>query len=185
MKTGPKNKVISGNRWQRSSDCELESGMTLIEILVTLGIISSVLLTLVVLFVESVGTVHKSQAESVSIFVAETVHARLMTDPEWPPGITEQTFSRDVDEFGIPKDTFVYDELYFDTEGNEVEEDADPDAAVGFKAYQGILTFRRSQNYNSPRLDFIVLEVKPMTGTDLEPITFSFQRALNIARDTP
>lgn len=159
--------------------------MTLIEILVTLGIISTVLLTLVVLFVESVGTAHKSQAESVSIFIAENVHSRLMTDPAWPPGIEEQTFSRDVDEFGVPTDTFVFDELYFDTEGNEVAEDADPDAAVGFKAFQGVLTFSRSQNYNSSRLDFIVLEVKPLTGTDLEPITFSFQRALNEAREAP
>jgi type II secretion system protein I len=159
------------------------SGMTLVEIMVTLGIVSTVLLTLIVMFGESVGTVHKSQTESVAIFIAENIHSQLMTDPEWPPGVADQSFSREVDEFGIPKESFVYDELYFDADGVEVAEDADPDAAVGFKAYQGILTFSRSQNYNSPRLDFIALEIKPLNGPDLEPITFSFQRALNEARD--
>ena len=159
--------------------------MTLIEIVVTLGIVATVLLVLVALFGQSVGTVHKSQSESVSIFIAEVIHSRLMTDPEWPPGIKEQNFSRDVDEHGMPTDKFVYDDLYFDTEGNEVIEEVDSDAAVGFKAFQGILTFSRSLNYDSSRLDYIAFEVKPVTGPDNEPITFSFQRAYNEARESP
>ena len=64
------------------------SGMTLVEIMVTIGIVSTVLLTLIVMFGQSVGTVHKSQTESVAIFIAENIHSRLMTDPEWPPGRT-------------------------------------------------------------------------------------------------
>jgi type II secretory pathway pseudopilin PulG len=162
-----------------------QTGMTLVEIIVTLGIVATVLLALVALFGQSVGTVHKSQSESVSIFIAEIIHSRLMTDPEWPPGIKGQTFSRDVDEHGMPTDKFVYDDLYFDTEGNEIIGEVDPDAAVGFKAFQGILTFSRSPNYASSRLDYIAFEVKPVKGPNNEPITFSFQRAYNVARDTP
>lgn len=142
--------------------------MTLVEILITMALVSSVLLVLAIMFGESASTVQRSKAESVSIFVAENIRARLLTDPEWPPGAAGRSFSRDVDQHGIPTDTFVFDKLYFDDEGTEVEEE---DLGV----YQGVLTFSRSPNYPSRRLDFIVLEVKPLPVG--EPITFSFQRA--------
>ena len=150
--------------------------MTLIEILVTIALIASVLLTLILMFAESLGTVQKSKAESVSIFVAEHIRARLLTDPDWPPGCNDTAFSRELDDDGQPVDKWVYDNLYFDDEGTELGE------GNGLRAYQGILTFSRSLNYDSPRLDFIVLEVKPLPVGD--SITYSFQRANRTPRPT-
>ena len=152
----------------RNSQRATARGMTLVEILITMGIVSSVLLVLAILFGESASTVQKSKADSVSIFIAENVRARLLTDPEWPSGSTGQSFSRDVDDQGMPTDTFVFDALYFDDEGLEIE-------SKDFAAYQCVLTFSRSPNYGSRRLDFIVLEVNPLPIG--ESITFSFQRA--------
>ena len=162
-----------------SSQKSSAKGLTLIEILITIGIVSSVLLALTVMFGKSLGTVRKSKADSVSIFIAENVRARLLTDSEWPPGAMEQKFGREVDEHGVPTDTFVFDQLFFDEEGTEVAKD-DPDNPA---SYQCILTFSRSPSYQSNRLDFIVLEVQPMPRG--EPITFSFQRANNSPREAP
>ena len=160
------------NRSRQSS----RSGLTLVEILITISIVSTVLLVLTIMFGKSLGTVRKSKADSVSIFIAENVRARLLTDAEWPPGALDQSFSRDVDDNGVPTDTWVFDELYFDEEGIEVEKDDSENQA----SYQCILTFSRSPSYQSTRLDFIILEVQPLPGG--EPITFSFQRANNTPR---
>ena len=143
--------------------------MTLLEVLVTLGLISTVLLTLAIVFGQSLSTVQHSKAESVSIFIAESVQARLLTDPEWPPGSAKESFSRDVDEYGMPKDTFDYDELYYDGEGTEIEK------GNSRAVYQGVLTFSRSPNYESRRLDFIAFEVKrlPESRGSVDHLQFS------------
>lgn len=155
------------------------TGLTMVEILVTLGITAAVVLPLGLIFMQSFTTVQHSKAESVSIFIAENVHSRLLTDPSWPPGSEQESFDRETDEFGIPTDTFTYDQLYFDGEGSELTEESI--RAV----YQGILTFSRSPNYESTRLDYIAFEVKRLNNPDAPAITYSFQRARRTPRELP
>jgi len=147
-------------------------GFSLIEILIALAITVSALVILLGFLGLAADTSKHSQDETLSVFMAGQVRSRLLTDAAWPPGTLNKPLSGDLDAEGFPVDSFDYEDLYFDYQGTALSTSAPTEERV----YQGILTFRRSPSYNSPRLDLITLQLKSLeTGEDITG--FTLQRA--------
>jgi uncharacterized protein (TIGR02598 family) len=146
-------------------------GFTLVEVLISLGITASALLILVGFIAYIMDTSRSSQGESIAVLISNQVRTRLLTNPAWPPGTENRALSRAVDEYGMTTDSFTWDALYFDDQGIELNP-TDAEDAI----YQAILHFRRSPNYNSPRLDFITLAVRDVKQRKTVA-EFTYQRA--------
>lgn len=147
------------------------SGFSLVEILVAMGITVSALIVLLSLVGVAGDSTRRSQNETLAVYMANQVHTRIRTDPEWPPGTANTPLSGDRDAEGFPTDSFTWDELYFNRHG-EIVEASDVDR----QAYRGTLTFRRSPSYNSSRLEQITLQ---LTEIELDEAIagFTFQRS--------
>ena len=147
------------------------AGFSLIEILIALAITVTALIVLVALLGRSADTTRRSQSETLAVFMASQIRTFLLADENWPPGTANRPLSDARDAEGFPTDSFAYSNLFFDATGQRLDS-----SQADKRAFQAVLTFRRSANYRSPRLDQITLELIELESRD-SISGFTFQRA--------
>ena len=152
------------------------AGFSLVELLLAMAVTVTALIVLIALLGRAADTSRRAQSETLAVFMASQVRTLLLTDPDWPPGTADRPLTDARDAEGYPTDSFTYDQLHFDATGQRLAA-ADTDR----RAFQGVLTFRRSANYRSPRLDQVTLEIIEIeSGESISG--FTFQRARKTER---
>jgi len=139
-------------------------GFSLVELVIALAIAAVAVVTLVGLLALGVRTNLDSKADSVAVFIADTVRSKLLADEDWPVAAATAMSSNPA--------TRYQHKVYFDEQGSEV-------AAAAGSFYAAALEFQPSPNmpYASDRLDFITLSIS-RTGNDSRVLTrFTLQRA--------
>ena len=139
---------------------------SLVEIVIALSITVIAVLSLLGLIGLGLQTHQDSRADSVAVFIADNVRAKLLADVNWPVPDSQPMSSN----YSMPQNNFTY---YFDNEGSEVP----TGQTNGF--YAATLQFEPSPNlpYPSQRLDFIILNIARNSGTNRIMSTFTLQRA--------
>ena len=143
---------------------------TLIEIVVALTITIIAVVSLLGLMSLGLQTHQDSRADSVSVFIADNIRAKLLSDENWPVAATTAMSTNSTNASNIFQ-------FYYDNEGVELAGQTN-----GF--YTAQLSFMPSPNlpYQSQRLDFIVLNIfrtpsSPTGSTNRILSTFTLQRA--------
>jgi len=140
---------------------------SLVEIVIALSITVIALISLIGLIGLGLQTHQDSRADSVAVFIADNVRAKLLADVNWPVP-ENQTMSSN--NYAGPLNSFTN---YYTSEGTELV----AGQTNGF--YAATLQFMPSPNlpYQSQRLDFIVLNISRNSGTNRIMSTFTLQRA--------
>jgi len=141
-----------------------QRGFSLVELVLALAVVAIAVITLVGLLSLGVRTNLDSKADSVAVFIADTVRSKLLTDENWPVSATTPMSTNAGSRYKH--------KAFFDEQGSEL------DAEAG-SFYTATLEFQPSPNmpYPSPRLDFITLTIG-RTGNESRVLTrFTLQRA--------
>jgi len=145
---------------------QLKTGaFSLVEIVIALSITVIAVLSLLGLIGLGLQTHQDSRADSVAVFIADNVRAKLLSDENWPVPATTSMSSN--------SSNYYFTNCYFDNEGSELP----AGQTNGF--YQAQLQFMPSPNmpYPSQRLDFIILSISRNSGTNRVVSKFTLQRA--------
>ena len=143
------------------------SAFSLVEIVIALSITVIAVLSLLGLIGLGLQTHQDSRADSVAVFIADNIRAKLLADVNWPVPDTQAMSSNN---YSGSANSFTN---YYTSEGTELP----TGQTNGF--YAATMQFEPSPNlpYQSSRLDFIILNISRNTGTNRIMSTFTLQRA--------
>jgi uncharacterized protein (TIGR02598 family) len=149
------------------------TAFSLVEIVVALAIVVVGVLVLLGLLGVSLGSVQDSKADSIAVFIANDVKARMFGDDNFPISASAN----------ISSATWPYN-LYYDGEGNPLGTATNGAKFRAEITLKDLMDTNNDANYRSRRLDFAEVAIHRTTGnTNRAVSSYTIQRARQTPRD--